>query len=481
MVESFECPNCQATLDYDARSTAVTVRCAYCGSTVIVPDSLRAQHQHHPSKQSSEALAEIVKLVQNGRKIEAIKLFRDTFNVGLKEAKEVVDAIARHEDIHLGGTTFHTESVITTTSTGQTSDGRRGCAALIIALVIIVIGIAAFFIVVPADRTEIIEQITTITESQSEIRTTTEENLVIVTTVESVNVDITELQSEINEALESAVPGTSEENSGPQFAEVVLKIGGEEGTGPGFFNDTRRLAIDGAGNIYTGDYSGGRIQVFSESGEFLATWNAGEDLYMTGMTVDRSGTVYIIKVDTVETYNGMTGEFQGTLNLPGGQTTYFRTAATGPDGSIYLVAEDRLVRLDNSGNIVLDITDPFANIPDFATTRNDAAVDGAGNIYVLGSETIYKLNSQGQFVDQIGSKGEAEDQFFTSPRSIAVDGKGRIFVDDFRGIKVFEGNGRYLATIESPGVSFDMIITDENDLLVMDRNSNEVRKYQLNQ
>ena len=111
MVESFECPNCQATLDYDAQSPAVTVRCAYCGSTVIVPDSLRAQH--HPSKQSSEALAEIVKLVQNGRKIEAIKLFRETFNVGLKEAKEVIDAVARHEDIHLGGTSFHTESVIT--------------------------------------------------------------------------------------------------------------------------------------------------------------------------------------------------------------------------------------------------------------------------------------------------------------------------------------------------------------------------------
>jgi hypothetical protein len=46
---------------------------------------------------------------------------------------------------------------------------------------------------------------------------------------------------------------------------------------------------------------------------------------------------------------------------------------------------------------------------------------------------------------------------------------------------VFEGNGRYLATIESPGVAFDMIITDENDLLVMDRNENEVRKYRLNQ
>ena len=47
--------------------------------------------------------------------------------------------------------------------------------------------------------------------------------------------------------------------------------------------------------------------------------------------------------------------------------------------------------------------------------------------------------------------------------------------------KVFEENGRYLTTLESPGVSFDMVITDDSDLLVMDRNSNEVRQYQLNQ
>ena len=238
--------------------------------------------------------------------------------------------------------------------------------------------------------------------------------------------------------------------------------------------------MDGQGNIYTGDYSGGRIQVFDASGKFLATWNAGEDLYMVGMTVDRAGTTYVIKTAAVEKYNGMTGEFIGTVELSGGPT-YFRTAATGPDGNVYLIADDRLVRLDNSGSVVLDIDEPFANIPDFATTQHDAAIDGAGNIYVLGSETIYKLNAQGQFLDQIGSKGESEDQFFTSPRSIAVDGQGRIFVDDFWGIKVFEGNGRYLATIESPGVSFDMLITDENDLLVMDRNSNEVRKYRLNQ
>jgi DNA-directed RNA polymerase subunit RPC12/RpoP/DNA-binding beta-propeller fold protein YncE len=454
MLQSFECPNCQANLDFDAQTQAITVRCPYCNSTVIVPDTLR--NQRGQTVQQPEILAQVVQLVQNGRKIEAIKLFRETFSVGLKESKDVVDAIERREDIHLGGTNFHTGTVSISTFTGtptvQTSSGRGGCVAFLVLLVIGIIGVGLFFLVFPSDRTtsgsQIIQEVSNAIESSSET---------------------------VSEIAEEVAP------TKPQFAEIILQFGGEEGVGPGFFNDTRRLAIDGEGNIYAGDYSGGRIQVFDANGKFLATWNAGEDLYMGGMTADHSGTVYILNIDKVEKYNGMTGEFLGTLNLPGGQRTYYETTATGPDGSVYLVAEDRLIRLDNSGNIVLDLKDPFANIPDFATTHNDVAIDGAGNIYVMGSETIYKLNAQGQFVDQIGSKGDAEDQFFTSPTALAVDGKGRIFVNDFYGIKVFEGNGRYLTIIDSPGVAFDMLVTNENDLLVMDRNGNEIRKYRLNQ
>lgn len=471
MLQSFECPNCQANLDFDAQTQAITVRCPYCNSTVIVPDTLR--NQHGRTVQQPEVLAQVVQLVQNGRKIEAIKLFRETFNVGLKESKDVVDAIERQEDIHLGGTNFHTGTVSISTFTGtptvQTSSGRGGCVAVVVILVLIIIGIAAVFLVLPTDRTEVLEQISSLTESEVQTSSNEEDPFLIVTTIAT--------------TIEAIDPSQAQArgNNEPAFAEVILQVGGEEGVGPGFFNDTRRLAADGEGNIYTGDYSGGRIQVFDAAGKFLATWNAGEDLYMGGMTADRNGTVYILNIDTVEKYNGMTGEFLGTLNLPGGQITYYETTATGPDGSVYLVAEDRLIRLDNSGNIVLDLKEPFANIPDFATTHNDMAIDGAGNIYILGSETIYKLNAQGQFVDQIGSKGDAEDQFFSTPTSLAVDGKGRIFVDDFYGIKVFEENGRYLTMIDSPGVAFDMLVTDENDLLVMDRNGNEIRKYHLNE
>lgn len=483
MSQSFDCPNCQATLDYDSKSADLTVRCPYCSSTVIVPDSLRSRRGHTAAfssgMQQAQVLAEVVQLAHSGRKIEAIKKIREAFGVGLKEAKDVVDAIERHEDIHLGGTSFHTEGVDFSTFT-QTSfsepavqvNGRRGCMIFIVLLGVGILALAGFFAIsarsVVDSVPEIIQEVQTLTEPITE---------------EGAQIDEEFINSAIEEIIngEGALPGTdtgANAATEPDFAEVVLQFGGEEGVGPGFFNDTRALAMDGEGNIYTGDYSGGRIQVFDSTGKFLATWNAGSDLYMRGITADRQGIVYVINLGTVEMYNGLSGEFLGNAAVSGGPTD-FETVTTGPDGSVYIVGEARLVRLDSSGNVTLDVAEPFANVPDFGTTHSGAAVDGAGNIYVLGREAIYKLNADGQFVDQIGSKGDAEDQFRTSPSAVAVDGKGRIFVQDFSGIKVFDGNGRYLDTINSPGIAFSMTVTDENDLLVMDRNGNEVRKYRL--
>ncbi|MAT99244.1 MAG: hypothetical protein CL608_19055, partial [Anaerolineaceae bacterium] len=221
MLQSFECPNCQATLDYDANANSLTVRCSYCGSTVIVPDSLRGQRRS--SSGQEQVLAEIVQLVQNGRKIEAIKRFRETFNVGLKEAKDVVEAIERHEDIHLGGTSFHTESVsissYTTTPPVQTSSGRGGCVVFLVALVLIAVGAAAFFVIVPASQSDLIEQITSITESESG---------------GEINVSINE--DDVIGTIEAIIPGQGPENGrqaaeGPAFAEVILQFGGEEGVG----------------------------------------------------------------------------------------------------------------------------------------------------------------------------------------------------------------------------------------------------------
>lgn len=118
MSQAFQCPNCGASLDYDG-GPDLTIRCPYCKSSVIVPQELRARQVQ--SDEGFEApnlggllddvvrlaspLGEIARLARAGKKIEAVKLYRQTFNVGLQEAKEAVDKIERGEPLTMTNVT----------------------------------------------------------------------------------------------------------------------------------------------------------------------------------------------------------------------------------------------------------------------------------------------------------------------------------------------------------------------------------------
>jgi hypothetical protein len=106
----FHCPNCNAGLDIDDHSAAI-VRCDYCRSAVIVPESLRRTagvktspelsppqsskpvRPAKPGLTQEEAVNKVTALAQRGQKIEAIKLYRENFPVGLGEAKEAVEQV----------------------------------------------------------------------------------------------------------------------------------------------------------------------------------------------------------------------------------------------------------------------------------------------------------------------------------------------------------------------------------------------------
>src|SRR5512134_2388833 len=75
------------------------------------------------------------------------------------------------------------------------------------------------------------------------------------------------------------------------FAQLVAEFGGP-GVGPGLFNDTRHVAVDSAGYIHTGDYTGGRIQRFSPDGRFISLWMVDKRKPLTGLAADRQGKVF---------------------------------------------------------------------------------------------------------------------------------------------------------------------------------------------
>jgi len=114
-VQVFQCPACGANLKYDAGAEATFV-CQYCGTAIIVPDTLRrptaaarAVPASAPSPEAAEpaqagALAEITYLARQGRTVEAIKLYRETFDSSRAEALDAVQDLAAGEDLTAAST-----------------------------------------------------------------------------------------------------------------------------------------------------------------------------------------------------------------------------------------------------------------------------------------------------------------------------------------------------------------------------------------
>jgi outer membrane protein assembly factor BamB/ribosomal protein L7/L12 len=81
------CPSCGAPLEYDG--TSPIVRCRFCKNIALVP-GLPAAQEATPRA----SLDEVRRLAQNGNLVDAIRRYRELYGVGLKDAKDAVDALA---------------------------------------------------------------------------------------------------------------------------------------------------------------------------------------------------------------------------------------------------------------------------------------------------------------------------------------------------------------------------------------------------
>ena len=262
------------------------------------------------------------------------------------------------------------------------------------------------------------------------------------------------------------------------FAREVLKFG-SEGIGPGMMTDARSIGVDGNGNIYVGEYLGGRVQVFDANGKFVTQWMVDRKMPLRGMAVDRKGTVYIAQRGTITRYEGQTGNSLGDIEGNG-----FDDVKATPDGGLiaaaYRSGSDNVVRFNASGNATLTIPKAISTVADRSELDTRVAVDGLGNIYALGTfaSGVFKFSPEGKFLNRFGGSGDQSGQF-RAPHAIAVDGKGRVFVSDIKGIQVFDSDGRYLTVFKVEGPAFGMVFNDKNELVIAARN--KVIKLALNQ
>jgi len=262
------------------------------------------------------------------------------------------------------------------------------------------------------------------------------------------------------------------------FATVLLDFG-SEGIGTGMFTDARSIAVDGAGRIYVGEYTGGRIQVFDSAGKFQTQWSIGDrKTILRGLAADRKGTVYVVEGGRIDRYRGETGEKLGSLEYARSGFDDVTVAADGGVVAAWQSNRDDIVVFDANGKAVRTIPEAISGASGDSELSMRVAVDGAGYIYALGrfNDGVFKFARDGKFMNRFGSGGDQPGQF-RAPYSIAVDGYGRIYVGDMKGIQVFDANGRYLTLINLKNVAFGMAFNDKNELFVVARD--HVVKYAL--
>jgi len=163
---SLTCPSCSAPLEYDGHSP--TIRCHFCGTIVAVPKHVRdSQTQKRPAQFSSATgipldliLQQVKTLLQAGKKIEAIRLYREFHDCSLKQAKNDVECM----EAELKGlpppppftappareVSSYTMDVSRKVATKTTAAGAGGLGCVITALIFLAVGgIVLFFLFLP--------------------------------------------------------------------------------------------------------------------------------------------------------------------------------------------------------------------------------------------------------------------------------------------------------------------------------------------
>lgn len=445
MAEAFKCPSCAAPLEYPSGG-GLSIRCPFCNTTVML-DAGRAQGTPNeiadrigPAMGKAIEFAKIAGLVRAGQKIEAIKIYRQATGASLAAAKTAIDNLALTGS---GPKLAGIPDPVKLANAGL----KFGCGLTI------AIAVFAGLIVMFVARS---------VHNQMAAQTPFKMPPIAIPTI--------------------TLPATPP--PAPTFAHMAMEFG-TEGIGAGQFKDSRSIAIDGAGHIYVGEYSDGRVQVFDPDGKFLTEWSVGHGKSLLDLAVNRQGTIYAVLPAHIMRYAGATGTPLGEMDTTTDDSEeFYMDACVALDGNIYAIAANSdIVILTPDGKIKSTIKTAEKVGEDVSFFR--IAVAGTGEIFALDRQKgVFKFAPDGRYINRFGGGDEPGAPripgHLFSPNNLTIDGQGRLFVsDDGPAVQVFDLNGRFIDDFGDDDVVFGVAVNDHDEIFACYRNQHSVRKFVL--
>jgi tripartite motif-containing protein 71 len=263
---------------------------------------------------------------------------------------------------------------------------------------------------------------------------------------------------------------------------------GSSGSGEGQFSSPAKAAIDGSGDVWVTDYGNGRVEKFSPTGKFLASYGSegsGNDQFKEPTAIDinkSTGDVYIFdhgneRLEELEP----NGKFLRIIGSPGhepGQLSRGWGLKIDPSGNVWVAdsANNRIEEFSATGTFIAAYGSEGTGNGQFKHPE-DIAFAG-GNMYItdFGNDRIQELSMTGTYIRQFGMYGEGDGQF-NDPEGIAVDGAGNLYVADNGNDRIQEFNetGGFEATFGGKGSGeghfsnpIGIAINDAGDLYTTD-------------